>query len=293
MKSGFVTIIGRTNVGKSTLLNQILQKKVSITTYKPQTTRNAIQGIYNDEDSQIIFIDTPGVLTPHHKLDTFMNKEALTSLADVEAVIYLIDSSLKFSLNEEEKMLKRLETITVPFFLVFNKIDLCNIEHMQEIKNNYLSLYKNAKVIEISALDGFNVDTLIKEIKNILNEGELYYDKKTISNHNLNFLFQELIREQLLLLLKKEVPHSCAVKVNEIQKKTNSYQVFAKIIVEKASQKGIVIGKNGSTIKKIGINSRLEMEKIVHKKINLDLLVSVEEDWRNSQRILKEYGYNN
>lgn len=291
MKSGFVTIIGLTNAGKSTLLNQILNKKVSIATYKPQTTRNAIQGIYNDEDSQIVFIDTPGILKPHHELDKFMNKEALGSLADIEAVIYLVDASEKFDESVALEMKQRLSTLKVPLFLVLNKIDLAKINHMIEIKEKYKEFFPNAKIKEISALDGFNVDSLINDIKDILQEGYAYYEKDTFSNHPLKFILSELIREQLLLLLAKEVPHSCAVKIEKVEKKATTVHVYAKIIVERDSQKAIVIGKQGSMIKEIGYNSRLEMEKILHKKVNLKLFVGVENDWRNSSRILKEYGY--
>lgn len=291
MKSGFITIIGKTNAGKSTLLNQILKKKVSIVTYKPQTTRNAIQGIYNDDDSQIIFIDTPGILKPHHELDSFMNKEAFTSLSDIEGVIYLIDASAKFDEATTLEMKSRLGTLTVPLFIVLNKIDLATAPKMEELKKQYALYFPNARLIEISALDGFNVDYLLNEVKSILQDGVCYYGKNTLSNHPLNFLFAELIREQLLLLLQEEVPHSCAVKVDSIEKKSSSTHVFAKIIVERDSQKAIVIGKQGSMIKKIGEKSRLEMEKITKNKINLKLLVGVENDWRNSSRILKEYGY--
>ncbi len=291
MKSGFITIIGKTNAGKSTLVNQILKKKVSIVTYKAQTTRNAIQGIYNDEDSQIIFIDTPGILKPRCELDTFMSKEAFTSLSDVEGVIYLIDASKEFDEKTNLEMKSRLATLKVPLFIVLNKIDLSNILLMNELKKQYSEYFKDAKIIEISALDGFNVDYLIQEVKNILHEGYLYYSKNSLSNFPLKFLFGELIREQLFLLLKEEIPYSCAVKVENFEKKNNTIHVRAKIIVEKESQKGIVIGKKGLMLKQIAKNSRLEMEKITNTKINLTIFVGVENDWRNSSRILKEYGY--
>lgn len=291
MKSGFVTIIGKTNAGKSTLVNQIIKKKITIVTEKPQTTRNAIQGIYNDDDSQIIFIDTPGILNPHHQLDAFMNKEAFTSLNDVDAVIYLVDSSQKFDEATALEMKSRLKTLKVPLFLVLNKIDLSTAPHMEEIKKCFSDCFKDAKIIEISAIDGFNVDYLINCIKENLTDGMAYYNKNTLSNHPLNFLFAELIREQLLLLLDKEVPHSCAVKVDSVEKKNNSMNVFARIIVERDSQKAIIIGKQGKMIKRIGRNARLEIEKIVKAKVYLELFVAVENDWRNSMRVLKEYGY--
>lgn len=291
MKTGFVTIIGLTNAGKSTLINQIMKKKISIVTSKPQTTRNAIQGIYNDDDSQIIFIDTPGLLKPHHELDTFMKKEALSTLADIDAVIFLIDASLKFDEANALTMKSRLSTVKAPIYLVFNKIDLVHIEHILKLKEQYRAYFENAIFFEISALDGFNVDALIKDIKTHLKDDIAYYPEGYLSNHPVKFLLAELIREQLLLNLKQEVPHSCAVKIDDIEKKATTNHVYARIIVEKESQKAIVIGKNGDMIKKIGTKARMQMEEILHKKINLKIIVAVENDWRNSSRILKEYGY--
>lgn len=291
MKSGFVTIIGQTNAGKSTLLNRILKKKVAIATSKVQTTRNAIQGIYNAENVQIVFIDTPGLLKPHHQLDNYMKKAALSSLGGVEGVLFLIDSSLSFPEDFVKEMKSRLETLDVPLFLVFNKIDLATYAHMEQIKKAYTSYFPTAKKLEISALDGFGVDDLLKEIIAILPDQEAFYDEKTISNHPVSFLFSEIIREQLLINLRQEIPHSAAVKIESIEKKSDTTHIHGIILVERDSQKAIVIGSKGNMIRKIGIGARKEMEEILHRKVNLKLVVRVEENWRNSERILQEYGY--
>ena len=281
MKSGFVTIIGQTNAGKSTLLNRILKKKVAIATSKVQTTRNAIQGIYNAENVQIVFIDTPGLL----------KKAALSSLGGVEGVLFLIDSSLSFPEDFVKEMKSRLETLDVPLFLVFNKIDLATYAHMEQIKKAYTSYFPTAKKLEISALDGFGVDDLLKEIIAILPDQEAFYDEKTISNHPVSFLFSEIVREQLLINLRQEIPHSAAVKIESIEKKSDTTHIHGIILVERDSQKAIVIGSKGNMIRKIGIGARKEMEEILHRKVNLKLVVRVEENWRNSERILQEYGY--
>lgn len=291
MKSGFITIIGKTNAGKSTLLNAILNKKVAIATSKAQTTRNAIQGIYNRDDLQMIFIDTPGLVKVHHQLDSYMKKEALTSLGGVEAVIFLIDSSAPSDENFLKEMVSRLKTLEVPLFVVFNKIDLATFEVMEKLKKEYKELFPNAKQIEISAKEKFNIDTLINEIAAILPEQHAFYDKDTISNQPISFLFKEIIREKLLLNLKEEVPHSCAVKINSVVRKSDITHIEAIIYVEKESQKGIVIGKKGSMISKIGKAARLEIEEILHRKVNLKLIVRVGDDWRNSSRLLEEFGY--
>ena len=273
--------------------NRILKKKVSIATSKPQTTRNAIQGVYNDEDSQIIFVDTPGLVSPHHSLDTFMKKEALSSLGGVEAVIYLLDSYLPFNEEIECEMKSRFSTLEVPLFIVFNKIDLATAPKMEALKKAYQDYFNPHKIIEISALDGFNVDYLIDEVKAVLNDGELYYPEGMLSNHPMSFLYSEIIREQLLINLKHEVPHSSAVKIDKVTRKTDTTHIMATIIVERDSQKGIVIGKQGAMIRRIGESARIELESILKRKVNLKLFVTVENDWRNSRRLLKELGYDN
>lgn len=291
MKTGFVTIIGRTNAGKSTLLNKILKKKVSIATSKPQTTRNSIQGVYNDDDSQIIFVDTPGLVSPHHELDSFMKKQALSSLSGVDAVIYMLDAYLGFDIEVEKEMKSRLSTLDVPLFIVLNKIDLATAPKMEKMKKEFKEYYNPTKIIEMSALDGFGIDDVITSVKEVLLDGEKYYPENMLSNHPMSFLFSEIIREQLLLNLKYEVPHSCAVRIDKVERKTDTTHILATIITERDSQKGIIIGKNGEMIKKIGRLARIELESILKRKVNLKLFVAVENDWRNSRRILKELGY--
>jgi GTP-binding protein Era len=291
MKSGFVSIIGKTNAGKSTLINLITKNKISIATPKPQTTRNSIQGIYNDDDSQIVFIDTPGILTPHQKLDKYMNKQAFSSLNGIDAVILLVDSGVPFNEEKDAILKDRLGTIDCPLFIVFNKIDLTNIYLIKNLKAQYQKLFENAKIMEISCLQNFGVEDLISEIKKILPEGDAFYPENIKSDHPLSFLMGEIIREKILLLTRDEVPHSCAVKIEKVEKNNNALNIEATIICEKNSQKIILVGKGGAMIKKIGQSARKDIEKLTGKKVNLNTFVRVEERWRDSDNYLKEFGY--
>ncbi len=291
MKSGFISIIGKTNAGKSTLINLITKNKISICTPKPQTTRNSIQGIYNDQDSQIVFIDTPGFLSPHQKLDQYMNKQAFSSLNGIDGVILLIDASVPFNSEKDQMIESRLKTLDVPLFVVFNKIDLTNVYLIENLKKSYHIMFPNAEIIEISAIKNFNIDLLINRIKLILNDGYQYYPDNVKSDHPLSFLASEIIREKLLLFTHDEVPHSCAVKIEKMEKNNNSYHIDATIICERASQKMIIIGKQGKMIKRIGSAARKDLEKLLNKKINLSTFVRVEEHWRDSDNYLKEFGY--
>lgn len=291
MKSGFISIIGKTNAGKSTLINAITNSKISICTPKPQTTRNSIQGIYNDEDSQIVFIDTPGFLSPHQKLDEYMNKQAFSSLNGIDGVILLIDAGVSFNKEKDQAIQNNLKTLDVPLFIVFNKIDLTNIYLINNLKKEYKELFPNSEIIEISATKKVNVDLLLKKIKEILPDGYKFYPDNVKSDHPLSFLISEIIREKILLFTHDEVPHSCAVKIEKMEKTNNGYSILATIICERNSQKVIIIGKQGSMIKKIGIASRKDIEKLLNKKINLETFVRVEERWRNSDNYLKEFGY--
>lgn len=291
MKSGFVTILGKTNAGKSTLINQIVKSKVSIVTHKQQTTRNAIQGIYNDEDSQIVFIDTPGILTPHQKLDKFMNKQAYGSLDGIDAVILLVDGGNPFNEEKDLPLLKTLTNLECPFFVVFNKIDLTNVFLINNLKKKYQEVFPNAEIIEISAIKNVNVDLLIKKIKDVLPEGYQFYPEEVKSDHPISFLISEIIREKMLLCLEQEVPHCVAVKIEKMEKINDTLQIDATIVCEKASQKGIIIGSQGKMLKRIGSKARLEIEKILNRKVNLKTFVRVEERWRDSTSYLKEFGY--
>ena len=289
-KVGFVAVVGKTNAGKSTLVNLIVKKKVSIVTSKPQTTRNAIQGIYNDEDSQIIFVDTPGIVKNFQRLDSYMNKQITNSLLDLDALIILVDASIPFN-EEKDLLLKKRFIRDCPTFVVFNKIDLTNIFLIQNLKNKYQEMFPNAKLIEISCKDNFNIDYLVDEIKNVLKEGYDYYPENISSNHPISFLIGEIIREKTLMLLNEEVPHCVAVKIEQFKKINNVYHIDATILVERLSQKKIVIGKGGQMIKKIGILARKDIEELLNKKVNLTTIVRVEENWRNSLNYLSEFGY--
>ena len=291
MKSGFISIIGKTNAGKSTLINLITKNKISICTPKPQTTRNSIQGNYNDDDSQIVFIDTPGFLSPHQRLDEFMNRQAFSSLNGIDGVILLVDASVPFNKEKDAVIQNNLKTLDVPLFVVFNKIDLTNIYLINNLKKEYLTLFPNAEIIEISAQKNVNIDLLIKKIKEKISEGYKYYPDDVKSDHPLSFLIGEIIREKILLFTRDEVPHSCAVKIEKMEKNKNSYNINATIICERNSQKIIIIGKNGSMIKKIGMAARKDIEKLLGKKVNIETFIRVEERWRNSDNYLKEFGY--
>lgn len=289
-KVGFVSIVGKTNAGKSTLLNLIMKQKISIATSKPQTTRNSIQGIYSDEDSQIIFIDTPGVVKSHQKLDRFMNKQISFSLIDIDALIILVDASIPFD-QEKDLLLKDRFEKDVPTFLVFNKIDLTNIYLIENLKKQYREMFPQAKILEISCKDNFNIDELLKEVKKVLPDGEKYYPDDMKSNHPLSFVISEIIREKILLFTNQEVPHCAACKIDVMKKINDTLHIDATILVERDSQKKIIIGKNGQMIKKIGIASRKEIEKLLSRKINLTTFVRVESHWRDSSLYLKEFGY--
>ena len=291
MKTGFISIIGKTNAGKSTLINALTKSKISICTPKPQTTRNSIQGIYNDDDSQIVFIDTPGFLSPHQKLDEYMNKQAFSSLNGIDGVILLVDSSVPFNSDKDSLIQANLKTLEVPLFVAFNKIDLTNIYLINNLKKEYQNLFPNAEIIEISAEKKVNLDLLLSKVKSVLPEGYKYYPDDIKSDHPISFLIGEIIREKILLFTREEVPHSCAVKVEKIEKNNNSYNILATIVCERNSQKIIIVGKNGSMIKRIGISARKDIEKLIDKKVNLETFVRVEDRWRNNDNYLKEFGY--
>ena len=289
MKSGFVSIIGRPNVGKSTILNALLERKISIVTEKAQTTRNAIKGIYDDGDYQIVFIDTPGIHKAHHSLGKIMNRDALESAKDVDAIVLVVDASKR--IDEGDMFIHESLSKNIPTYIVINKIDLVRITEAQELKAKYQELYPNAKIIEMSAIENFGLDTLLTEIKSVLKEGPRYFEEDAISDKDSSFFVSEVIREKLLKLLKEEVPHNLAVRVDEIKHKSESVMIHATIIVDRDSHKGIVIGKDGKRIKAIGTMARKELEEYFNKRIFLELFVSVKEDWLNNPRILKELGY--
>ena len=290
MKSGFVAILGRPNVGKSTLLNHILHKKISIVTDKSQTTRNTVKGIYTDNEAQIVFVDTPGIHKPLQKLGEEMNIMAYKASHDVDAIILVVDASLPYG-KGDEYLLNHLALNDIPLIIVFNKIDQARINKVEELKKIYRERFKDATFIDAVALDGFNVDAIVGQLKSMLPEGPMYYDKETVTDQDLVFQIKEIIREKILNVLSQEVPHSIAIYMEDIAYEENPMHIKASIIVEKDSQKGIVIGANGRRIKEIGSKSRQSIEALVKKHVFLELFVKVAEDWRNQESELIKFGY--
>lgn len=290
MKSGFVAILGRPNVGKSTLLNHILHQKVSIVTDKSQTTRNAIKGIYTDEEVQIVFVDTPGIHKPLQKLGEEMNIMAYKASHEVDAIILVVDASLPFG-KGDEYLLNHLALNDIPLIIVFNKIDQARLNKVEDLKKIYRERFKDAKFIDTVALEGFNVDEIVGQLKTLLPEGPMYYDKETITDQDIVFQIKEIIREKILKVLSPEVPHSIAIYMEDIAYEENPMHIKASIIVEKDSQKGIVIGANGRRIKEIGSKARQSIEALVKKHVFLELFVKVSEDWRNQESELTKFGY--
>lgn len=294
MKSGFVTVVGRANVGKSTLMEKILKEKVSIISDKPQTTRDQIQIIYNDKESQIIFLDTPGIQTPRNKLQEHLLEVSEDSLKDSDLVTFIVDNSAEIG-RLDRMIIEMLEKVHVPMILLINKTDLLNNqEDFVKIKDKYKKLRLFEKIIGISALNNENIDLYIETIKNILPEGPLYYPNDMITNKNERFIVSEIIREKSLINLSNEVPHGIFVRIDEFKKRPNKklYDIRATIITEKNSHKEIVIGKNGTKIKQIGMEARKEIEVFMDSKINLQLWVKVEKDWRKKQKLVDRFGYN-
>lgn len=292
-RSGFVAIIGRPNVGKSTFLNQVLGQKVSIISPKPQTTRNKIRGIYTSKDAQIIFIDTPGIHKPKHELGQFMNKLSLATLQEVDLILLVIDGTEDFGTGDNY-VVEQLKKVNTKCILVVNKIDL--IKNKQRLMENIIAFqehYQFDEVYYISALLGDNVSKLLDCIVGKLEEGPMYYPHEQITDNPEHFIIAEIIREKILLLTHEEVPHSIAIIIEEMKLDENELMnIRANIYVERASQKKIIIGKNGSLIKEVGTLARKEIVMLLGQKIYLELWVKVEEDWRNKQSQLKKMGYN-
>ena len=291
MKSGFVSLIGRPNVGKSTLLNAIIGKKIAITSNTAQTTRNMIQGIYNDENSQIIFVDTPGIHKPKHKLGTILNEQAYYSMNDVDVVLFLVSASEKFGTGDKF-ILDKLKDIDVPVILVLNKIDKIRYEDILPLLDEYKNYYSFAEIVPVSALNKKNIDDLIKTISKYLEDDIKYYDDSTITNVSDTFIISELIREKVLNLTHEEVPHSVTCVIDLIEEDKNNVVINASLIVDRENLKKILIGSHGSMIKKIGIEARIDIEEFLKKKVYLDLRVKVISDWRDKDSFLnKELGF--
>ena len=291
MKSGFVSFIGRPNVGKSTLLNSILNKKVVITSNKPQTTRNLIQGLYNEDDTQIIFVDTPGIHKAHNKLGRALNKQAYFTINDVDIIIMVVDITEKVGSGDKFviDILKNIEN--KPVFLVINKIDKLPREEILSKIEEYMSLYNFTEVIPVSARKKDNIDRLIEVIKKYLPDNIKYFDSDTVTNSSPEFIISELIREKVLELTDEEVPHSVTCIVDELYEEEKIINIGASIIVDRENLKKIIIGKNGNMIKEIGIRARKDIEEYFGKQVYLDLFVKVIPKWRDKEKFLNMIGY--
>ncbi|MCC3356683.1 GTPase Era [Bacillus sp. REN16] len=291
-KSGFVSIIGRPNVGKSTFLNHVIGQKIAIMSDKPQTTRNKVQGVFTEENSQIIFIDTPGIHKPKHKLGDFMMKVAQNTLKEVDIVLFMINAEEGYG-RGDEFIIERLKNIQTPVFLVVNKIDQIHPDQLLELIEKYKGLYPFKEIVPISALQGTNTPRLVEQIKNYLPEGPQYYPADQVTDHPERFIITELIREKVLHLTREEIPHSIAVVMDSLERREsgNTVYVGATIIVERNSQKGIVIGKQGSMLKEVGKRARADIEALLGSKVFLELWVKVQKDWRNKASQLRDYGF--
>lgn len=289
-KSGFVSIVGRPNVGKSTLLNHILKTKLAITSSTAQTTRNTIQGIYTDDEAQIIFMDTPGIHKPQDSLGSFMNTNALNSIYGVDIVLLLAPANEKIG-RGDRFIVSRLKEADGPVYLLLNKIDLLSKDELIQKLNEWKEMFDFKEIIPISALNGDNVEHLIDTIKNDLKEGVMYYPKDHITDHPERFIMAEFIREKILYFTHEEVPHSVAIVIESMTEDEDGVHVMAAIVVDRPSQKAIIIGKQGSMIKKIKQNARREMKRFLQTPVTLELFVKVEKNWRNKQKYLREFGY--
>lgn len=291
-KSGFISIIGRPNVGKSTFINYVIGQKIAIVSNKPQTTRNKIQGIYTKDDHQMIFIDTPGIHKPKHRLGDFMVKTAESTLNEVDIVIFMIHAKEGFG-KGDQYIIERLQQVNSPVFLLINKIDLIHPDELLPIIDMYKNKYDFKEIVPISASEGHNVNHLLNVLKGYLPEGPKYFDEKQITDHPEKFIIGEFIREKVLQLTREEIPHSITVVIENIESRGKYPMLIqATIITERNTQKGILIGKQGSMLKKIGKEARKDVETLLGTKIYLDLWVKVKKDWRNSQRQLQQYGFN-
>lgn len=291
-KSGFVTLLGRPNVGKSTLLNQILGQKITIISDKPQTTRNKIQGIYTDQAGQIVFIDTPGIHKPKHRLGRFMVDSAMSTINEVDLVLFVVNVREKIGPGDRF-IIDKLRTIDTPVFLIINQIDQVDPTDLLPVISDYQEEFDFAEVVPTSGLEGENIQELIQTIKSYLPVGPQFYPDDQVSDHPEYFIISELIREKVLDLTREEIPHSVAVVTEKVDRNQDGkVQTYATIIVERKSQKGIIIGKQGAMIKKIGSLARRDIEKLLGDKIYLELWVKVQRDWRDKPSRLEDFGYN-
>lgn len=289
-KAGFVNIVGNPNVGKSTLMNQLVGERISIATFKAQTTRHRIMGIVNTDDMQIVFSDTPGVLKPNYKMQEMMLAFSESALADADVLLYVTDVVENPEKNME--FLEKVQNMNIPVLLLINKIDQSNQKDLGNIVMKWHSLLPNAEILPISAKNKFGVDMLLKRIKELLPESPAYFDKDQLTDKPARFFVSEIIREKILLYYDKEIPYSVEVKVESFKEGEKSINIRAIIFVERDSQKGIIIGHQGVALKKVGSESRKALEKFFGKKVFLETFVKVDKDWRSSEKELDSFGYN-
>ncbi|WP_440111159.1 GTPase Era [Paenibacillus sp. QZ-Y1] len=290
-KSGFVAIIGRPNVGKSTLMNQVIGQKIAIMSDKPQTTRNKIHGVYTSEHQQIVFLDTPGIHKRQSKLGDYMNQTALNTLGEVEAALFLIDASEGMG-GGDRYIAEQLKNIRTPVILVMNKMDKIEPEALLPLIEEYRKLHNFAEIVPVSAKLGSNVSTLLEQLGKYLPEGPQYYPEDQVTDHPEQFVCAELIREKILQMTREEVPHSIAVTIEDMKVQDNGVvYISAVIFVERDSQKGIIIGKQGALLKEVGKRARHDIQNLLGSKIFMDLWVKVKKDWRNQDRVLRDLGF--
>lgn len=291
-KSGFVTLIGRPNVGKSTLMNHLIGQKIAITSDKPQTTRNRIQTVYTDERGQIIFLDTPGIHKAKNRLGEYMVKVASRTLEEVDLVLWLVEPTTFIGAGERS-IAEQLQTCKKPVILIINKVDTVDKEKLAAAIDKYKEVCEFAEIVPVSALRGKNLDGLLQILFDYLPEGPLYYDEETVTDQPMREIAAEIIREKALRLLKDEVPHGIAVEIDKMRERGNGIvDIDATIVCERDTHKGIIIGKGGSMLKRIGSNARRDLEKMMEQQINLQIWVKVRKEWRDNALMLKNFGYN-
>ena len=291
MRSGFVGIIGRPNVGKSTLINTIVGKKVAIISNKPQTTRNIIQGIYNEDKVQIVFVDTPGIHKPINKLGKTLNRGAYYSIDDTDIILFVVDAFEGIG-KGDTYILEKLKQVDKPVILVINKIDKIPYEEILNRINDYKDLYDFDEIIPVSALTKNNIKDLIDTLKKYLPDNIKYYGDGSVTNKSIDFLMSEIVREKVFNFTEEEVPHSITCVTDSVEVGKTSYTIRISIIVDRDSLKKIVIGKQGEMIKKIGISARMDLENLLNKKVYLELFVKTVKKWREKEKYLSEFGFN-
>ena len=292
-KSGFVAIIGRPNVGKSTLMNHLIGQKIAITSKKPQTTRNKIQTVYTCEDGQIIFLDTPGIHKAKNKLGEYMVNVAEQTLKDVDVILWLVEPTTYIGAGEKH-IVEQLQKTSLPVILVINQVDTVKKEDILQVIDNYRKLYDFAEIIPASALRGQNTKDIVNSLFKYMPYGPMFYDEDTVTDQPQRQIVAEIIREKALHALDEEIPHGIAVTIEKMRERKGQHivDIEATIICERDSHKGIIIGKQGSMLKKIGSNARFEIEKMLEERVNLKIWVKVKKDWRDSDTLMKNFGYN-